>query len=81
MTTERTRSSAALPAGWSVELLGMIEAVKFTHRDGYGLLWCDGRWQSHASNGRAMPAPAVPAAQTMTEARRVGAAWIREMDA
>jgi hypothetical protein len=68
-----------LPQGWSVEMLGLIESVKFT-RSGQGrvsLLWSDGVWmmgmgQAHVS------APGVPSARTMDEARRVGTAWLAE---
>lgn len=70
-----------LPAGWQVENLGLIAAVSFTHVAGRGLLWCDGRWDCIWPNGMATRADGVPAASSMAEARKVGAAWINEVEA
>ena len=71
------------PAGWSVELLGLIAAVRFDNGDRQ-LLWCDGRWsiERRDQRGRAMSVPAlsVPRATSMDEARRVGCAWLHEIE-
>lgn len=70
------------PAGWSVELLGMIEAVQFTNGD-RRLLWSDGRWyrESRLSTGWTVaPAPGVPSADTMRDARRVGCEFLHEFE-
>lgn len=70
-----------LHPAWRIELLGIIEAVKFQRIGSPAqLLWCDGEWRY--GNDRMMaPARGVPAARTMTEARRVGTAWINEVEA
>lgn len=67
----------ALPPGWRVELLGLIGGVEFTHTSGRGLLWCDGRW-SMTTHGITTTAPGVPVARSMSEARRVGTAFLQE---
>lgn len=64
-----------LPQGWSVELLGLIKAVEFSHPERPKLLWCDGEWS--AVHGKlAVPAPGVPKARTMAEARKAGTEFI-----
>lgn len=69
--------SLKLPPGVRVEILGLIGAVQFTLSPATQLLWCDGAW-SLVGNGRPMPAPGVPVASTIKEARAVGTAWITE---
>lgn len=77
-------TTRALPAGWSVEMLGLISAVRFTRKDApYELVWCDNEWRmcSNGPNGRvSVLARGVPEARSMKEARRVGEAWIREIE-
>jgi hypothetical protein len=68
-------SAPALPTNWRVENLGLIAAVRFTARDGRELLWCDGAWRV-GSAGRLRPAPGLPPAATMRQARQVGIAFI-----
>lgn len=69
--------SATLPPGWRVERLGLIGGVEFTHTDGRGLLWCDGHW-TVTRNGVTAPAPGIPVARTMAQARTAGAAFLSE---
>lgn len=65
-----------LPSGWTVELLGLIEAVEFSHPGRtFKLLWCDEQW-SVVHGSKAMPASGVPKAKTMDEARKRGTEWI-----
>ena len=71
--------NASLPAGWSVELLGMIGMVKFSSRDGRVLEWVDGTW--YVARGHVhRTAAGVPAAHSMLEARRIGTAWLTSID-
>jgi hypothetical protein len=69
-----------LPAGWRVENLGLIEAVRFEHKRGRVLLWCDGEWTVGRHHGM-MRATGVPVAHSMAEARKIGTAWINEVEA
>lgn len=75
--------TATTPKGWSVELLGLIGAVVFEngHRR---LMWSDGRWsiETYTQDGRwlSAPAPGVPSAETMKDARRVGCEFLREFE-
>jgi hypothetical protein len=69
-----------LPAGWQVENLGLIEAVQFTHVYGRVMLWCDDEWRVGSTHGM-RPAPGIPAAHSMAEARKVGTAFINEVEA
>jgi hypothetical protein len=66
----------ALPPGWSVELLGIANAVTFSHDSGQGLLWCDGRWSMTSASGWKVPAPGVPVAHSVKEARKAGTAFL-----
>lgn len=68
-------SAAKLPTGWSVEMLGLAAAVKFTAPSGMVILWCDGRWTMGSGTAH-MPARGIPYAATMKEARTIGTAWI-----
>lgn len=70
--------SAALPTGWRCEQLGLIGAVQFTGPAGHSLLWCDGAW---TQGPRGIPAPGVPVAHSVKEARRAGAAFLAALDA
>ncbi len=66
---------ARLPKGWTVELQGLAASVIFRGPHGSQLLWTDGEW--FVTSGRhAMPAPGVPMARTMREARAVGSAFL-----
>ena len=67
------------PAGWTIENLGLIAAVRFRAQDGRELLWCDGEWRA-GSAGLLRPAPGVPAAASMREARAVGAVFVAMAD-
>lgn len=61
-----------LPEGWRVEMLGLINAVQFEHKDGSRkLLWCDGEW-SLLTGTLSIPARHIPAASTQAEARQIG---------
>jgi len=71
-------TTTKLPPGWRVENLGLIEAVQFYSPGGFTLLWCDGKWSAGPSGASAR---GVPRASSMAEARRVGTAWINEMEA
>lgn len=73
------RNSLLPPKPWVIELLGLAEAVTFTHPDGRSLIWTPEGWM--VGRGRtARPAPGVPAAATMTEARRVGCEWLHKIE-
>lgn len=68
------------PKPWALELLGLGEQVTFTHPDGRVLVWGDGQWW--VGRGRTMKlAPGVPDASTMVEARTIGCAWLRDVEA
>lgn len=71
------------PTGWSVELLGLIESVAFEN-DGRRLMWSDGRWfrESRRPDGQwlTMPAPGVPSADSMNDARRIGCEFLHEFE-
>ncbi len=67
-----------LPAGWRVENLGLIGAVEFSRTVGTthnALIWCDGQWLITVGSV-SHRAPGVPRALTMSEARKVGTAYI-----
>lgn len=69
---------------WSVETLGLIEAVRFTRSgSAYELVWVDGEWRlcSNGTNGRvSVLARGVPTARNMKEARRVGTDWCNRVE-
>ncbi len=67
-------TSAKIPRGWRVELLGLINAVKFDNGT-RSLLWCDGRW-TLTQNSVTMECRAIPYAADVKKARQVGAAFI-----
>lgn len=72
-------TSPTLPKGWSVEMLGLANAVSFTGPNGTGLLWTDDRW--YLTHGASLvPARSVPFARTQTEARRIGSEFINKME-
>jgi hypothetical protein len=69
---------AKLPQGWSVELLGIINGVKFENTGGSGLLWCDGQWTITAGQ-HSRRAIGLADARTQADARRIGTAFIRNL--
>lgn len=76
-TASRLGAASALPPGWRVELLGLINAVQFTG-PGKKLLWSDGQWTIEQA-GMVIPAPGVGSASTQAEARAAGAAFLNEV--
>lgn len=61
----------SLPQGWTVELQGLSESVVFTSPAGSFLLWSPEGWmRGHGTT--ATPAPGLPQATSMKEARRIG---------
>lgn len=71
--------SALPPKPWRVELVGLTDSVVFRHPDGRSLIWVDGEWWIEFRKGR-MTARGVPAATTRSEARSVGAEWLRTFE-
>ena len=69
-----------LPAGWRVELLGLISSVRFSNEEGRLLVWGDGEWSM--GNGHIMMrARGVPKASDMKTARVVGTAFLSSLEA
>ncbi len=68
-----------LPVGWRVDLLDSINAVQFISPRGAIVLWHDGRW---TVGGRAhdIAVADIPPAASMKQARRVGTAFIAQLD-
>lgn len=68
-----------LPKGWSVELLGLINAVRFTGPIAAELLWTDSKW--YLTNGTTMvELHSLGYASTQIEARRIGSEFINKME-
>lgn len=72
-------TAAVLPRPWRVELIGLANAVEFSHPDGRRLVWTDGTWWSEYRRGRHI-ARGIPAADDMKAARRVGTEWLARME-
>lgn len=69
--------ASAPPPGWRFEQLGIINTVEFTC-PGCKLFWTDGEWFIGA-RGAYRPAPAVPQAGSLREARDIGCSWLHSL--
>ena len=68
----------SLPKGWTVEALGLIEAVQFRNGN-MELCWCDGQWTVGSARMQ-VPARCIPEARTMKEARTIGTKFINDTE-
>ena len=67
-----------LPAGWSMERLGLISGVRF-RKDNLTMLWTPEGWTTSVG-GHFREAHGVPPAATQDEAVRIGTAWIVDFE-